>query len=439
MHPIKPKLNGLDMLPKADPNGVYLFQDMVSHLNGSGEGYVAYAWPRPGDSEAVDKLSFIKGFPAWGWGVGTGVYVDDIDAVFIQSALKLGGVSLVFLLLAGGISMLILRTLLSQIQELLAVMRGIQDTGDLNLQVRLQGADELASIGQAFNAMLKQFRSVLQHVQQSVDSQSATSDELATVTVQTSEGMDRQRRESEMLATAMSEMTATAQEVAASAGQAAEAAANANSATAEGNRVVQDTISTINQAASNVDETSRVISELESDAENIGSILAVIRDIADQTNLLALNAAIEAARAGEQGRGFAVVADEVRTLASRTQDSTAEIQTMISTLQQRSRDAVSAMMRGKELVESGVQKTAEAGESLNTINEAVNMINSMNVQIASAAEEQTSVSEEMSRGIVTISQVAAETADGGAQVRHASENLMQMTAQTRELLKQFKV
>ncbi len=259
------------------------------------------------------------------------------------------------------------------------------------------------------------------------------------MSIQTSVGLERQSEETEQLATAMTEMTAIAQEVANSATRAADAAADAIHAADDGQQIVCSTINCINELAQDIDEAAEVIKQLELDVENISSILDVIRGIADQTNLLALNAAIEAARAGEQGRGFAVVADEVRTLASRTQESTQEIQGMIENLQQRSHNAVSVMGRGRTQVESGVEKAAQAGDSLTAINQAVNQINDMNSHIASAAEEQTAVSEEMSLSIINISQVAKETAEGGVAVKKASESLQELSVESRTLLTQFQL
>jgi len=237
------------------------------------------------------------------------------------------------------------------------------------------------------------------------------------------QGVTRQQSEIDQVATAINEMTATVQEVSRSATDAAAAASQADQESSNGRNVVSQTVSSIQTLAGNVEQAADVIQKLEVDTTEIGSVLDVIKGIADQTNLLALNAAIEAARAGEQGRGFAVVADEVRTLASRTQESTEEINTMIEKLQTGAKNAVEAMETGREQAQKGVEQASLAGESLNAITQSVATINDMNTQIAGAADEQSKVAEEINRNVVNISQVANETAINVAQVAEQSGEL----------------
>ncbi|QKQ28087.1 hypothetical protein HUE57_18690 [Candidatus Reidiella endopervernicosa] len=203
--------------------------------------------------------------------------------------------------------------------------------------------------------------------------------------------------------------------------------------------MVEHTIDVINTLASEVEHAASVIHTLEQESADIGTVLDVIRGIAEQTNLLALNAAIEAARAGEQGRGFAVVADEVRSLASRTQTSTQEIDEMISRLQSGAADAVKAMESSSNQAQAGVEQAAEAGSSLDAITNAVAQINDMNTQIASAGEEQSAVAEEINRNIVTISSVADETAGGAVQTSNASAEVARLSEQLQALVQQFRI
>lgn len=439
MHPINSELNGQDLSNTRDPDGVALFNQMVERVEQHGKGFVNYRWAKPGYDQPLAKISFVQAFKPWGWIVGTGIYINDVDEIFFMKAKQLGGIALLFILISGLLAYGIIHQLSRQIFDLHHTMRIVRDSGNLTHRINPVGRDELAHMGHAFNHMLAQFQEILGHISHAVTKQGETSLEMSTVTNQTTEGMERQRQETEMLATAMTEMAATAKDVANSAALASGAASDATRQANHGHRVVGDAIASINELAEEVEQAAEVIHKLEGDVEDIGSILEVIRSIADQTNLLALNAAIEAARAGEQGRGFAVVADEVRTLAQRTQESTEEIQSMILSLQERSRNAVSVMGRGRAQAKQGVERAALAGESLTAITDSVARINDMNTQIASAAEEQTAVSEEMNRNIISINQIATETAQGGQLVRQASEGLNRLAGKSKSLLAQFQL
>ncbi len=311
--------------------------------------------------------------------------------------------------------------------------------GDLQARVAYEGKDELGRITVAFNQMAEQVHDAMNQVKDSVSQLAAAAEETSVVTTQTTEGINRQLTETSQVATAMNEMSATVQEVARNAVEAAGAAQEADNTFLQGKQVIDKVINAIGELASEVEEASNVIQELEAESKNIGSVLDVIKGIAEQTNLLALNAAIEAARAGEQGRGFAVVADEVRTLAGRTQESTQEIEEMISKLQSGTNNAVNVMAAGKEMTQVGVEQAAAAGEALQTINAAVELISSMNTQIASAAEEQSSVTEEINRSIVSINEVAEQSATGAQHTSEASADLARLADQLKNLVDRFKV
>ncbi|MCU7919907.1 MAG: methyl-accepting chemotaxis protein [Candidatus Thiodiazotropha sp. (ex Epidulcina cf. delphinae)] len=311
--------------------------------------------------------------------------------------------------------------------------------GDLTSRVDYQNKDELGHIANAFNRMADKFRGMVDNVKDSVTQLASAAEETSVVTAQTTAGINQQHTETDQIATAINQMNATVHDVAQNAVHAAEATRNADASSEEGKKVVDKTIEAINQLATEVEQAAKVIHELEQETENIGSVLDVIKSIAEQTNLLALNAAIEAARAGEQGRGFAVVADEVRTLAGRTQQSTQEIEEMISRLQTGANKAVQVMETGKTKTLVGVEQAAAAGKALETINAAVESINNMNTQIASAAEEQSAVTEEINRNITNISQVAEQTSSGAAQTAQASDDLARLAEQLKGLVAQFKV
>jgi aerotaxis receptor len=263
-----------------------------------------------------------------------------------------------------------------------------------------------------------------------------TAQDTAATAEQTHAGIRRHQSETDQVATAMNEMSATVHDVARNANETAQATRDANTESQHGQEIVRETIAAIERLADEVDKASGVIKKLEKDSENIGSVVDVIRNIAEQTNLLALNAAIEAARAGEQGRGFAVVADEVRTLASRTQQSTQEIQNMIEGLQAAARDAARVMEDGRNKAANGVQQVAKTGESLTSIAAAVDRIAGMSAQIATASEEQSAVAEEINRNILNITRVVDETAEGASNTATASENLLKLSGGLQALLKQ---
>ena len=311
--------------------------------------------------------------------------------------------------------------------------------GDLTRQLEVSGRNELGDLSLAFNRFVEKIRVLIQQVAAGSDQVAAAANELSATSEETNEQVRRQKAETDQVATAMNEMTATVQEVARNAADAAAAAQTTDQDANAGQQVVQKTVTAINGLSSQVDNAAEVVGRLSQDAEEINKVLEVIGDIADQTNLLALNAAIEAARAGEQGRGFAVVADEVRTLASRTQDSTHEIQQMIERVQSGTREAVQAMEDGRNKAHESVEQVNLAGESLVAITQSVTRISDMNTQIASAAEEQSTVAEEINRNVANITEVLDQTASGSEQIRNASEELSKLASEQQQRVGQFKV
>lgn len=311
--------------------------------------------------------------------------------------------------------------------------------GDLSFDIPVTQNDEIGQLQTAMSTTRKQLHDMINQIMSITESLSGSSRLMSENTEMTNESLSRQQTGLELVATAMNEMTSTVHEVSNHATNAAEAATNADNESQTGNAVVIETVAAINNLASDLENATKVISTLKDDTESISAILDVIRGIAEQTNLLALNAAIEAARAGEQGRGFAVVADEVRTLASRTQESTEEINNMIGRLQKGANSAVDVMESSFQRAQGTVEQAAKAGTSLDGITSSVATISEMNIQIANAAKEQSSVAEEINKNIIEINGIAEETTQGSQHITAASVELNNLANQLTDLVGQFKV
>ncbi|WP_313499119.1 methyl-accepting chemotaxis protein [Stutzerimonas nitrititolerans] len=353
-----------------------------------------------------------------------------------NTALIVAGIAIALGLL---VAALVARGIVRPIRVAVDAMRDIAaGEGDLTRRLEEHGRNEVAELGQAFNQFAEKVRRLVSEVAGSTSQVAAAAEEMSAITDEFNRDVAQQRHEIEQVATAMNEMTATVQDVARNAAQAAASAQAADREAQQGQQVVHETVSSIESVSVEVEHTASAIQRLEADSQSISAVLEVIRGVAEQTNLLALNAAIEAARAGEQGRGFAVVADEVRTLASRTQQSTLEIQQVIEQLQSGARNAAEVMHRGRAQVDSSVLQAQQAGSSLTSITSAVASISDMNTQIASAAEQQSAVSDEISQNVVNINQVADRVTESASQTAQASSQLAHLAAGLQSLVGQFK-
>lgn len=366
--------------------------------------------------------------------------LDALDQQVNRNLQLLGAVQLV-LLLAGVAVMIytVRRVIISRITDMRHTMEAMTRDEDLSRSVTVGAHDEIGAMATAFNRMIGKFRGSLEAVAAVTQQLTDVSGRVSNVAEKTLGAVMEQRSETDMVASAMNEMSATVQEVARNASQTATASTGADNESKAGVRVASEALDGIDTLIQDIEKAAEVVRQLEADSASIDTVVGVIKGIAEQTNLLALNAAIEAARAGEQGRGFAVVADEVRTLASRTQKSTEEIQHMIEQLQQGVGNAVQAMVAAQSRARSGSDCVARAAQSLGAIADEVGTINEMNTQIATAAEQQSAVAEEINRNITTISRIADTTSADATQTSQISEELVELAAELKRLVGQFRL
>ena len=363
---------------------------------------------------------------------------DEATHIFEQSKLIVGGFILVSALAAIVLALMYTRSITSPVGQSLGIAERIAKN-DLSEVIDVQGNDEVARLMQALKVMQGGLRNTLTLISDSSNQLASTSEEMHAVTEDANKGMQRQNHEVEMAATAVTEMSAAVEEVARNASAASEAATRSNSAAVAGRTRVDETVQAISLMVSSVEDATQEVQGLAVMATDISKVLDVIRAIAEQTNLLALNAAIEAARAGEAGRGFAVVADEVRALAHRTQQSTSEIEQMISSIQKGTGAAVSAMTHTNAQAQKTLDTAQGAGSALVEITESIDNITERNVLIATASEEQAQVAREVDRSLVSIRDLSSQASDGSSQTAIATSELTKLAVELNRLVKQFRM
>lgn len=440
MHPMNAKLEGQNLSGFKDPDGKALFNEMVAITRSQGAGQVDYRWPKPGATDPVPKISYVELFQPWGWIIGSGIYVDDVQVEFRAQAVKAISIGLLIALLLTGLMVLITRSITQPLQAAVDAMASISSgEGDLTRNLDTHGRDELTALATYFNAFTAKLRHVIRQMLDSAGSLDQAARSLGDISSEAQRHSQQQAQQMELVATAINEVTYGVQDVAKNAEHASSEMHTAEDQASQGQQNIEASLRQIDQLSGTIDKAVEVIQSLASESTQIGSVLEVIRSIAEQTNLLALNAAIEAARAGEQGRGFAVVADEVRLLAQRTQQSTAEIQGMIERLQGNSEAAVKVINESSRASQLTVEQASQAGESLAQIAQSLRNLTGLNASIASATLQQSHVVEDINQNVTQTAALAHNTAEAAEQSSAASQHLKQLADQLNRLLGQFRV
>lgn len=439
-HPFTKTLVGKNVLSYEDPQGTKLFEEMVSKARNADRATVEYIWQKGSDSDnLVPKISRIRVFQPWNLIIGTGQYTDNIASMLWQEFFKLVGLAVVLSVPLLLLFVLIIRSITRPLKRINAAMVDIaQGEGDLTRRLNADGGDELAQLAASFNEFVSKIQQLVKSVQHSAQEEERAAERLAALSSQSSEQSDELRSQTDSVATAINELSSSAGEVAEHARTAAESANTADEEAGRSAVIVREAVNNIEALTAQLRKAGEQARLLQDGSDKIGNILGVIVAIAEQTNLLALNAAIEAARAGEAGRGFAVVADEVRTLATRTQQSTDEISTIVDSIQGAIKDVTHIISDVEQRSQTTNDGALKAEQAISQIQEAVANISSMNVQIASATDEQSRVTRDLSENVTGISDLSGDNQSANQQVAEVSQKLTKNSIDLSQLVSRFK-
>tara|TARA_R110001583_G_scaffold1612_1_gene12655 strand:+ start:15883 stop:17499 length:1617 start_codon:yes stop_codon:yes gene_type:complete len=420
-----------------DANGHFIYQNILNATQGvDGRGYAEYQFQRTNGGEPEDKLAYSLHYKPWNIVVGTGIYVSDIAEKAQSKIIEMLVIVGLILIVLGFIAYNIIRSVIAPIEQIQHTMAKVE-AGDITQRLDITQKDELGLLSQSINSMLAEFHNLLGKLSESSRDLTTASDSLSVIAQQTNRGVNKQTEEIQTVVSAIEEMSLTVKEVEGNTLNASNTTQETNDLVNDASVMVAETIKLIDNAAQKIDHAGDVVEELKQGSSEIATVLNVITSISDQTNLLALNAAIEAARAGEAGRGFAVVADEVRSLAHSTQNSTVEIQKIIEKLQSLSKTASESIGDGKEAAAKTIEAAAGTDEKLKLVVQHVALINDMTGQIAAATTEQAAVSEEVARAMVSISDISVETEQASEQTKVESLNVKSLSQDVDKRIERF--